>query len=309
MKATFPKVILILTFLFTLSVALPAVSAQSDPGTTGAGSSDVPCAGFTYLPQYPDVGEPVRFAISPANLPTCRTHYSEGYIRRYVWYVGSENIPVDGGTTTETSFDEPGEHTVGLEAVNHLGESTYYERTVVVGNTLPTPVFSHLPEQPEVGEVVEFDASDSSNTEGEIEEYRWKMGDGATATGVRLEHTYDKPGVYEVTLTVENGGRTNTRTSLLTVGNATVSGEGEAESDGEGERNSGNDGNNDATVSGEEGGGTEGESGNSETTGLDEQDSTGNETGDSESLDGFGVLLSVVAVVATVLIAKRRRTG
>lgn len=301
MKPILPELILVLTLLLTLSVALPVVSAQSDPGTTGAESGDVPCAGFTYLPQYPEVGESVRFAISPANLPTCRTHYTKGYIRRYVWYVGSENIPVDGGKTTRTSFDQPGEHTVGLEAVNHLGESTYYERTVVVGNTLPTPMFSHIPEQPEVGDVVEFDASASSNAESEIEEYRWKTGDGTTATGVRLEHTYDEPGVYEVTLTIENGERTNTRTNLLTVGNMTGSGEGEG--------NSENDGNNDATGSGEvEGEGTGDESGNSETTGLGEQNSTGNENGDSESLDGFGVLLSIVAVVATVLIAKRRRT-
>lgn len=293
--------------MLTLSVALPVVSAQSDPGTTGADSSDVPCAGFTYSPQYPEVGESVSFVTSPATLPTCKTHYKKGYIRRYVWYVGSENIPVDGGTNTQTSFDEPGEHTVGLEAVNHLGERTYYERTVLVGNTLPTPVISHTPEQPEVGEVVEFDASDSSNTEGEIEEYRWTMGDGTTATGVRLEHTYDESGVYEVTLRLDNGERTNTRTKLVTVGNTTDPGEveGGSNGEGEGEGNFENGGNDDSTGSGE-GDGTG--SGNSETTGSDEGDSTGDETGDSESLDGFGVVLSIVAVVATVLIAKRRRT-
>lgn len=308
MKATFPKVILILTLLLALLMASPVVSAQSDPGTTGAESSDIPCAGFTYSPQYPGVGEEVRFAVSPANLPTCRTHYVRGYIRNYVWYLGSNNIPVDGGTTTRTSFDEPGEHTVGLEAVNHLGERTYYERTVVVGNTLPAPAFSHAPEQPEVGETVRFDASEPSGSEDEIEEYRWTTGDGTTATGVRLEHTYDEPGVYEVTLTVDNGERTNTGTKLVTVGNMTGSGEGEGESDGESEGNSGNDGNNDATGTGESDS-TGSESGNSETTGLGEGNSTGDESGDSENLDGFGVVLSVIALVAAVLVAKRRRTG
>ncbi len=308
MNAISTKFVLTLVLLVTLSVASPVVSAQSDPGTTGANSGDVPCAGFTYSPQYPEVGESVSFVTSPALLPTCRTHYAKGYIRRYVWYVGSENIPVDGGTTTQTSFDEPGEHTVGLEATNHLGESTYYERTVVVGNTLPTPVISHTPEQPEVGEVVEFDASASSNTEGEIEGYRWKMGDGTTATGVRLEHTYDESGVYEVTLRLDNGERTNSRTKLVTVGNTTGPGEGEGESDGgsEAEGNLENGGNDDSTGSGDEDDGTGG--GSSDTTGLDEGEDTGDETGDNESLDGFGVLLSIVAVVATVLIAKRRRS-
>jgi len=323
MKAIFPKAVLVLTLLFTLSVASPVVSAQSDPGETGAESSDIPCAGFTYSPQYPEVGEPVRFFVSPASLPTCRTHYVRGYIRNYVWYLGSNNIPVDGGETTQTTFDEPGEHTVGLEATNHLGESTYYERTVVVGNTLPAPSFSSTPEQPEAGEVVRFDVSGSSDLENEIEEYRWATGDGTTGTGVRLEHTYDEPGQYEVTLTVDNGERTNSRTKLVTVGNTTGSEEGEGESNeegegGEGEENSGNEGNNDATGSGGgegegEGEGTGGESGNGETTGSGETGDGGNSTGNGdgsaigESLDGFGVVLSVVALLATLLVARRRR--
>lgn len=308
MRRGYLRGVLLSVLLLTLFIAPQAVSAQSDDGEgTGAESSDIPCADFTYWPRYPEVGETVRFSISPANLPTCRTHYVEGYIRSYIWYIGNDNIPVDGGVTTETSFDQPGEHTVGLEATNHLGESTYHEKTIVVGNVPPPPVFSYTPNNPEPGQGVVFDATDMPDPENEIEEYRWTFGDGTTATGVRLNHTYAEPGEYEVTLTVDNGDRTNSRTETVTVeemsensgGDDTAAGDGDGNSDDDAGANSGNG---DTTGDGVEtsGNGNPAQSGEGNSTG-----GGGNSIG--ESLDGFGVVVSIAAVVLTALVAKRIR--
>lgn len=325
MQTVFQKLALVSVVLLTLLVASPTVSvAQSDLDGTGANSSSIPCADFTYSPKYPEVGETVRFAVAPANLPTCKTHYVRGYIQSYIWYVGNDNIPVDGGETTATSFDKPGEHTVGLEAVNHLGERTYYERTVVVGNTPPTPRFSYAPEEPEAGQVVEFDASTSSNPEAEIEEYRWEMGDGTTGTGVRFSHAYEEPGVYEAVLTVDNGERTNSRTETVTVRNASEdtgdggdttgsggeggnSGEGGSNGNGSAESGESNTDGSDTTGSGggADGGGSQAQSGGGNSTGSE------GDGGGSESLDGLGVVVSLAAavVVVSVLAVKRRRNG
>ncbi|MBC7107624.1 MAG: PKD domain-containing protein [Methanomassiliicoccales archaeon] len=62
------------------------------------------------------------------------------------------------------------------------------------------------------GESVTFDASDSTDPDGEIVQYIWNFGDGATdnVAGAVVTHTYAFPGKYLVTVTVvdDKGGRT-----------------------------------------------------------------------------------------------------
>jgi len=49
--------------------------------------------------------------------------------------------------------------------------------------------------------------------DGEIESRTWEFGDGETANGQGVEHTYDEPGTYTVTLTVEGADGTTQSTS------------------------------------------------------------------------------------------------
>lgn len=56
-----------------------------------------------------------------------------------------------------------------------------------------------------------FDASASSDPDGSVASYAWDFGDGTTATGVKTEHSYEKPGNYQVRLTViDNDGLSST---------------------------------------------------------------------------------------------------
>ena len=58
------------------------------------------------------------------------------------------------------------------------------------------------------GEKVVLDGSRSWSAEGKIERYEWTFTDGTTATGSRVERTYDKPGEYsEVLKVVDARGR------------------------------------------------------------------------------------------------------
>ncbi|MBI5230583.1 MAG: PBP1A family penicillin-binding protein [Coriobacteriales bacterium] len=54
-----------------------------------------------------------------------------------------------------------------------------------------------------VGEVVTFDAAASA---GAIVSWRWDFGDGASASGRTVTHSYSKPGLYTATLTVTDEG-------------------------------------------------------------------------------------------------------
>ncbi len=63
-----------------------------------------------------------------------------------------------------------------------------------------------------------FDASGSSDSDGEIVSYGWDFGDGGTAEGVEAEHTYDEAGTYQVSLTVtDDEGATDITTQEVTV--------------------------------------------------------------------------------------------
>ncbi len=55
---------------------------------------------------------------------------------------------------------------------------------------------------PSYDEPVIFDASLSSDADGEIVRYIWDFGDGETAEGVIIEHKYEQEGAYIVKLTV-----------------------------------------------------------------------------------------------------------
>ena len=93
----------------------------------------------------------------------------------------------------------------------------------------PTASFTVSPQQGEAPLTVTFDASASQAGSGVITSYSWQFGDGATGSGVQVEHTYAEPGDFQPRLTVTNtADRTGTATRSVTAesppGTFTVSG-------------------------------------------------------------------------------------
>ncbi len=87
-----------------------------------------------------------------------------------------------------------------------------------VANQSPTAIISATG----VNLNLEFTGSPSSDPDGTITGYAWTFGDGATATGQSVTHTYATAGTYTVTLTVtDNGGATNTTSTVVTPGQVT----------------------------------------------------------------------------------------
>ncbi|MCK6526131.1 PKD domain-containing protein [Myxococcota bacterium] len=120
-------------------------------------------------------------------------------------------LPLLGAGCTDTGGDPPGE--VGGDD-DATGD--------------PVAAFWAAPWQAQVGQSVSFRADDSADGGGvqaiysdcDIRAFRWEFGDGAsTSTDVYfIEHPYSAPGLYPVTLTVEDGaGRTATTTSNVEV--------------------------------------------------------------------------------------------
>lgn len=75
----------------------------------------------------------------------------------------------------------------------------------VLANLPPEAVIA-APETAQVGQVVTFDASGSSDSDGHIISYTWDFGDGVSGDGVTVAHTYNDPGKYKVKVTVTDDG-------------------------------------------------------------------------------------------------------
>ena len=71
-------------------------------------------------------------------------------------------------------------------------------------NQLPTASFTVDVDRGQAPLEVSFDGSASSDPDGNLVSYEWTFGDGGTASGVRVTHTYDGAGVFEVELTVRD---------------------------------------------------------------------------------------------------------
>jgi len=87
---------------------------------------------------------------------------------------------------------------------------------------LPIPIFEVTPSTARAGTELSFDASGSvvSNLpEGNVAVgWSWKFGDGESAKGEVVTHTYEKAGAYTIELTVtDSAGREATVTEPLTV--------------------------------------------------------------------------------------------
>jgi PKD repeat protein len=69
------------------------------------------------------------------------------------------------------------------------------------------------------GTAITFDGEPSTDSDGEVVEYRWQFGpDESTTTGMTVEYTFEEPGTYPVTLEViDDEGAIDTRTRRIEV--------------------------------------------------------------------------------------------
>lgn len=88
-------------------------------------------------------------------------------------------------------------------------------------NIPPVASFTVTPPSGNVSDVLTFDGTGSSDSDGTVVGWTWSFGDGGTSTGSVVTHAYVSPGVYVATLTVtdDNG---STHMTTVNVGVADV---------------------------------------------------------------------------------------
>jgi PKD repeat protein len=142
---------------------------------------------------------------------------TDGRVTDFAWAFG-DGTTATGPTATHT-YTSPGDYTVTLTAGDNDGASSTDTIDVTVQpNEPPTADLDANKTTAKIGRPIGFDASGSFDPDGTIERYEWALGDGTTATGPTLTHSYGSAGTYTVALTLtDDDGATSTETVDISV--------------------------------------------------------------------------------------------
>lgn len=135
---------------------------------------------------------------------------------------GTIDVFGDDDCIVTRQYNQTGEYKVAVRVRDTTQQTdTDTETLIVTQNQPPVADFSWSPPTPTPGESVDFNASDSEDSDGDIVEYRWVSEDGSIDTITQLPlmtHTFDEPGTYPVTLTVmDDEGATDSITQEVPV--------------------------------------------------------------------------------------------
>jgi 6-phosphogluconolactonase (cycloisomerase 2 family) len=160
------------------STGIDAVE-QYTLGSNGQLSQDSPA-------QVDSGGAPRGIAVSPDGQYVYVSSYTNDSVLKYT--VGAGGALTEDTTAVATGLDEP-------------------EGLVVAPDAGPLAAFTATPAQSGSASAFVSQATDSDEA---IATQTWSFGDGSSATGASVNHTYASPGTYTVTLTVSDAANCST---------------------------------------------------------------------------------------------------
>lgn len=122
-------------------------------------------------------------------------------IAQSLWDFGDGNT-AEGKTVTH-SYDAIGTFVVIHTIIDSEGFTTNCTQTITVTRGEPDCQFLFSPPEPTEGQLITFDASESTDPNGDIVRYDWNFGDGspiASETDPRISHSYPLCGPNDVEL-------------------------------------------------------------------------------------------------------------
>ncbi len=180
---------------------------ETEDYTVSIGSTG-PQADFDYSPVEPQVDETVQF--------TDQSTYSGGDIVEWSWTFG------DGATSTQQnpthSYSSDGTYSVELSITTDDGKTDTTTQDITVISYEPQADFDYSPTNPEVDQTVDF-TDQSTYNGGDIVEWSWTFGDGATSSSQNPSHAYSAKDTYTVELTITtDDDKTATASTDIEVG-------------------------------------------------------------------------------------------
>jgi PKD repeat protein len=204
------------------SRVLTSVLPGGDPNAFGQGRlylnlttqpNQPPTAAYTFSPTNPTAGQSVSFNGSGSSDP-------DGTIVQWQWSFGDGQSAT--GQFVNHSYGSSGTYTITLTVRDDDGATDSETQQISVGgapNQPPTAAYTFSPTNPTAGQSVSFNGSGSSDPDGNVVQWQWSFGDGQSATGQFVNHSYGSSGTYTITLTVrDDDGATDSETQQISVG-------------------------------------------------------------------------------------------
>lgn len=162
------------------------------------------------------IGRSISFDASASKDP-------DGDSLSYTWNFGDGTIEKGSAKMTH-KYEKGGSYNVSVTVDDGSDSdcSTASDSMRVKVNTPPSAKMS-MEKACCVDMDQKFDASASSDADGDTLTYSWDLGDGTTAEGAKVSHSYANPGTYKVTVKVDDGSGTECSSDHL-AGEIKVSG-------------------------------------------------------------------------------------
>ncbi len=188
-------------FTVTLTASNAAGSSQATTEITVVEATLPPVAIIAPLPFQVEVGQFVSFESRSRNDPT-----------EVTWDFGDGSRA--STSFTRHAFSDAGSYRVRLTVSNTAGsDTTVADIRVVPAVDPPIAQFSASTSTALTGEPIDF-ADQSLN---EPTSFEWDFGDGISASGSTVSHTFERSGTFRVTLRVANEAGVDSRTKSIRI--------------------------------------------------------------------------------------------
>lgn len=141
----------------------------------------------------------------------------DGDLLTFAWDFGDSTV--GAGATTSHTYSAAGTYTIGLTVTDGRGGTSSTTATATITRANSAPVANAgAALTGNVNQVLNFDASASTDGDGDPLTFTWNFGDSSpTATGVTTTHPYTAAGTYTVMLSVNDGFVTSTATTTAVI--------------------------------------------------------------------------------------------
>jgi len=168
-----------------------------------------PLANFIYSPVHPTTSDPLQFNDTSIDI--------DGMITLWSWSFG------DGTTSplqnASHQYTKQGTYNITLNVTDDDGAHATKSTSIFVANTPPTANFMYTPLNPTTSDIIQF-TDTSTDPDGTIIAWSWTFGDGNTSTQRHPTHTYQKKGIYIITLEIRDDNEaTNIVSKSIAVAN------------------------------------------------------------------------------------------
>lgn len=146
---------------------------------------------------------------------------ANGEISQCIWNF-DDNSQIAWGETAVHTYSIPGIYHPTLTVIDSQGIVHSSSVTIVVtdppsDNNRPTAGFTWSLVQQNESLTLDFDASPSKDTDGQIQSYVWNFGNSAFETGSQVTHTFPVNRVHTISLTVTDDSGLQHTTSMNTI--------------------------------------------------------------------------------------------